>query len=718
MKWNRIFSCSALFIFFLISSLTAQTNEFLAKQADGYFQNKQFFKAALIYQQLQKSLPQDEDLLVRRVIAEYETNNLDTAATLCLYGLSHNIRKGNVLKYVYGKIMMSRGKFAEAATYFKQSLSSTPQSSDLHKKLIEEIKHCGSGDALTVQSSQVLVEPAGSEVNTIWNEINPIPSINSDSRIYFNSNRESVGAMSNYGIDFELPYDMYASNLTNGEWSDIGPLNADLNTKSHEMLADFDERGQVVYYKRGDRLDALGFITDTFDQHGIKRIGVLPISFIGPNDEIFFFNDSMLLFSSNRAGGFGGSDLYYALKKQGRWKDPVNLGKTINTAYDEVSPFLAFDGRTLIFSSNNPLSMGGYDLFSSYFDDRSRSWTTPVNLGTPLNSSEDDRYFRLNKNRLSALFASNRKTGIGGYDIYFAYFNQAWAPQTERSKPVFFGEVNDEWRNTASSSSVTSVSSDLPREIVHIEPPIIYYESDDQLSLPSITRKLDEIAEILQKKPDLNTIIEVFADHSGDLGQSLLFSIRRAELLKEYLKNHGARSSQLYIKGYGFNFPVAAESLNGQPNPSGKSLNKRIEFSFFQADPGIENKYSITKENIPVNIIFKSGEYDLFRAGEKKLNYKILLLSTSNPANLESYIKNENSSFFIEKNNITGKYDLMTGAKGEYADANVLRKDWRSKGFDDAAVIAYIENARISPSGMSRWAAIYPDLINYINRSE
>ena len=716
MKWNRIFFCITLFICLEYSSLVAQTNEFLAKQADGYFQSKQFFKAVLIYQQLQKSYPRDEDLILRRTIAEYETNSLDTAAALCLNGLSHSNNKENTLRYIYGKILMSKGKFVEAAKYFKQSLASTSPGSDLHKRLIEEIKHCGSGDILSVQTSQVLVEPAGSEVNTIWNEINPIPSINSDSRIYFNSNRESVGATSNFNPGYELPYDMYASNLANGEWSEIGPLNADLNTRSHDMLADFDEKGRVVYYKRGDRLDTMSFITDTFDQHGVKRIGRLDIPFIKSQDEIFFFSDSILMFSSNRAGGYGGFDLYYSIKNQGIWNEPVNLGKVINSGYDEVSPFLAFDGRTLIFSSNNPMSIGGYDFFTSYFDDHSRSWSLPVNLGLPLNSSEDERYFRLNKNRLSALFASNRKTGIGGYDIYFAYFNQAWAPQTERSKPSFFGQVGDEAKNIASPGSVSSTVT-LP-SMISITLPVIYYESDDQLALPSITKKLDQVGDILQNNANLNLIIEVFTDQSSDFGQSLLFSIRRAELLKDYFKNHGARSSQLYIKGYGSNFPVAAESINGQPNPSGKSLNKRIEFSLFQADPGIESRYAITKENIPVNLIFKSNEYDIFRTSEKKLNYKVLLLSTSNPANLEPYIKSDNTTFFIEKNNITGKYDLMTGSNSEFTEANVLRKEWRGKGFDDAAVIAYLENARISPSNLSKWATIYPDLVNYINRSE
>lgn len=85
--------------------------------------------------------------------------------------------------------------------------------------------------------------------------------------------------------------------------------------------------------------------------------------------------------------------------------------------------------------------MGGFDLFTSKYDDKSMAWATPSNLGIPVNSGDDEKYFRLDKSRLSAMFSSNRKSGKGGYDIYFAYFRQAWSPQVERSNPMFFADV-------------------------------------------------------------------------------------------------------------------------------------------------------------------------------------------------------------------------------------------------------------------------------------
>ncbi|MEP7321854.1 MAG: OmpA family protein [Saprospiraceae bacterium] len=701
---------------FIVLSLHGQTNEFLLKQADGFFQNRQFIKAVVLYQQLQRINPKDESLKLKRAIAEYETNNLDTAGRLAMDLLKSNVEKARLAEYLYGKILMSKGKYTEAAAHFKQSLLHTPDTHELHDKLIDEIKRCGSGEILLFQPSQVLVESAGPEVNTVWDEMNPVPSINSESRIYFNSNRESVGAPGNTGDGFELPFDMYASNLTNGEWSDIGPLNNELNTKEHELLVDFSERGQVVYYKRGNRLADLKMITDTFSQNGDKRIGAFDHPYVMPQDEVIFFTDSIVLISSNRPGGYGNFDLYYSIRQKDTWTIPVNLGKSINTPYDEISPYLAFDGRTLVFSSNNTRSMGGFDFFTTYFNDRTKLWSAPANLGAPLNSSEDEKHFRITKSRLSALFDSNRKSGEGGYDIYFAYFNQAWVPQVERSRPVFFGLVRQDTSTNLVNSGNGPQNSNSK---ISLTVPTVFYVSDDQFELPSMTKQLDEVVRSLQVNQNVNVIVEVFSDKTvQSTGQNLLFSIKRAEIIKEYFINHGVKPFQVIIKAYGSNFPLAIEKLNDKPNPAGQSLNRRIEFTYYMSEPGFDKKFEIHKVDVPVNALIKSGELDQFRSKEKNLNYKTLIISASNPANLEPYISDSSSTFFIEKNNINGKYELMSDAQTDYSMANKTRKAWVAKGFDDAVVVAYIDNARIMQNVISKWTDIYPDLINYIYRSE
>ena len=387
----------------------------------------------------------------------------------------------------------------------------------------------------------------GTDVNTIWDEINPIYSINTDSKFYFNSNRENPGATSNTGLDFELPFDMYSTSLSNGEWSEINALNPDLNSNTHDLLIDFNENGQVVFFKSGPKLNELIFKTDTLSQSKNVRTGKLDIPFILPGDELFFFTDTFLLFSSKRPGGLGGYDLYYSSRRGSEWLVPKNLGTKINTGYDEISPFLAFDGRTLIFSSNNTRTMGGFDFFMSYFNDKTMSWSSPENLGKPINSAGDEKSMRLNKNRLSAIFSSNRKTGIGGYDIYFAYFKSTWIPQTERSNPITFSLV-DTSRPIAASGP--AIKMNIGKNSIQIENIDLIYNSEDQLSQNTFTKHFDLINEVLDKNNSLNLVIEVFTDEGNkNKREDHLQTIILAETIKQILVNKGIKSSRIWVKG-------------------------------------------------------------------------------------------------------------------------------------------------------------------------
>lgn len=100
-----------------------------------------------------------------------------------------------------------------------------------------------------------------------------------------------------------------------------------------------------------------------------------------------------LYFVSDRIGGIGGKDIYMSEKdKKGRWGTAVNLGETINTVFEEETPFIAEDGKTLYFASEAHNSMGGYDIFKSVRDDNG-NWSEPQNLGYPLNTANDDLFY-------------------------------------------------------------------------------------------------------------------------------------------------------------------------------------------------------------------------------------------------------------------------------------------------------------------------------------
>lgn len=99
-----------------------------------------------------------------------------------------------------------------------------------------------------------------------------------------------------------------------------------------------------------------------------------------------------LIFSSNRPGGFGGLDLYISRKLNGEWGPAVNLGPEINTPFNEDRAFLIENEKTLIFCSQGHYSMGGYDVFRSEFQENG-IWSTPENLGYPINTPDDNTFF-------------------------------------------------------------------------------------------------------------------------------------------------------------------------------------------------------------------------------------------------------------------------------------------------------------------------------------
>jgi tetratricopeptide (TPR) repeat protein len=129
-------------------------------------------------------------------------------------------------------------------------------------------------------------------------------------------------------------------------------------------------------------------------------------------------DDKKLFFTSNRRGGYGGLDIYFACRDStGDWGTPVNMGPVINTRYNENTPFLSSDEKTLFFSSRGHLNMGGYDIFYTTLLDNVE-WSAPVNAGYPMNSTDDDLFYKPVYDGFVGYLARYDPDGAGGQDIY------------------------------------------------------------------------------------------------------------------------------------------------------------------------------------------------------------------------------------------------------------------------------------------------------------
>jgi hypothetical protein len=133
----------------------------------------------------------------------------------------------------------------------------------------------------------------------------------------------------------------------------------------------------------------------------------------------FISQDSdILIFSSDRPGGFGGLDLYISKKIKGEWGPAANLGPEINTMFNEDRPFLINKGKTLFFSSQGHRNIGGYDIFRSD-KEANGLWSKPENLGYPINTPDDNIFFMPTAEGKEGYYSIFKESdGFGKDDIF------------------------------------------------------------------------------------------------------------------------------------------------------------------------------------------------------------------------------------------------------------------------------------------------------------
>jgi outer membrane protein OmpA-like peptidoglycan-associated protein/tetratricopeptide (TPR) repeat protein len=225
-----------------------------------------------------------------------------------------------------------------------------------------------------------------------------------------------------------------------------------LNTEFNEGMAKFASDERFMYFAGCTRTDAVGGC-DLYQArlNNLDLLEVKPlegkINSDGWDSQPSISCDGMVMyFSSSREGGYGGSDIWRSFRmKNGSWSFAENLGATINTAGDEESAFIAPDGVTLYFSSTGHAGMGDGDIFMTRIQQVNEtvwSWSTPYNLGFPINSPFQEVGLFVKPDGKAAYYASSRLEGSGGLDIYEFTLPEQFQPYDM----VFIeGQVKDEF---------------------------------------------------------------------------------------------------------------------------------------------------------------------------------------------------------------------------------------------------------------------------------
>ena len=271
------------------------------------------------------------------------------------------------------------------------------------------------------------IENLGPAINSKYPDYRPVISAD-ESVLYFTSRRENTtggGVDPEDGKYFE---DIYVSTNENGKWSEAKNLGDPINRfNQHDATCGLSVDGQKLFIYLDDTYRGSGNIYECqLTGHTWSEPKKLPKTINSKYHESsasLSHDGKTLYFCSenpkDNKGLPGTHDIFKSTKNEkGEWGEPENLGEVINTLYDERTVFIHPDGKTLYFSSQGHNSMGGYDLFKSVYNDSLKKWSTPVNLGYPINSPDDDIDFVVSASGKHAYYSTIRPGGLGEKDIY------------------------------------------------------------------------------------------------------------------------------------------------------------------------------------------------------------------------------------------------------------------------------------------------------------
>ena len=428
--------------------------------------------------------------------------------------------------------------------------------------------------------------------------------------------------------------DLYITGKKGDEWILSEPMEEGVITTGHNEGAHcISANGKMLLYTICNEKNTLGSC-DIYISKRVKDGWSYPIN-IGKPISSFSWDSQpslsadglSLYFVSNRAGGYGGKDIWVSHYQNKRWQEPVNLGPEINTEYDEQSPFIHFDNETLYFSSDGHPGLGKQDIYFSKLKDS--VFTKPINLGWPINTHQNESGLNISLDGNVAYYAAEKPEGFGELDIYeFKTPDFAKPTRVTYVKGNIFDQVtqqpidaefvlSDLEGNLTPITNVTEDGSfliclpsgkdyslhvkkdgylfesynfqlkDTVQRSAHVlkinlEPMEkgksivlnnVFFETNSYELLPESKVELNELFKLLSLHPTAIVEISGHTDNIGHPSYNLELSQKRAQSVVNYLIEKGIASDRLKAKGYADLKPIADNDT-----PEGRAKNRRTEF--------------------------------------------------------------------------------------------------------------------------------------------
>jgi outer membrane protein OmpA-like peptidoglycan-associated protein/tetratricopeptide (TPR) repeat protein len=322
---------------------------------------------------------------------------------------------------------------------------------EVNRKIFE----CRNAMFYTTKPVNVKITPLGNNINSEYPDY--APTITEDeTQLVFTTRRPDLNLNANVAVDHEYYEEIFFSQRINNEWQAASNIGPPLNTNFHNASVNLSPDGtKMILYQ-----DANG--GDLFISNRNAKGWSTPKPLLGINTE-FLENsasvskdDKHIFFTSNRPGGYGGTDIYSCeLGKNGQWVNLKNLGPKVNTDMNEDGVYISSTGKHLYFSSNGLAGMGDLDIYRSTYDSLTSSWSDPINLGYPINSVENDIYFVLTADEKIGYLSSVREENLGEQDIYKIDMTN-WKP-VDLNQPEIIDMVESHNQPLKSLASATIV---------------------------------------------------------------------------------------------------------------------------------------------------------------------------------------------------------------------------------------------------------------------
>jgi outer membrane protein OmpA-like peptidoglycan-associated protein/tetratricopeptide (TPR) repeat protein len=319
-----------------------------------------------------------------------------------------------------GKAYQYNNKFDNAITAYNSYLNTLNwfEKRDNGRLINQLISECNFGKEATKDSLPVFIVNLGPIINTFYDDYNAILPV-TDTMIYFTSKRpekEPSKRVSRFKFKEQV---LTTSNCIKqpAKWI---LATEDLTSSKNLSLAGFDKKEKRIYLYEGKWGNGTLY-SAIYDRGKWRKVKALKggINHIAYKEtSISLDNEGNAYFVTDRRGGEGGKDIWYAkYKKKQKWCRAENLGPAINTPFDEEGVYVSSDGKTLYFSSKGLPGMGGFDVYKALKDEKG-NWGKPKNIGYPINSPADEIFYQPTADSLVALYSTMRKGGFGGLDIY------------------------------------------------------------------------------------------------------------------------------------------------------------------------------------------------------------------------------------------------------------------------------------------------------------